>query len=52
MEQVNTDTIIIEEPVLSEDEEKVRIYGATTTKSPSHAKTRPDDVQVSITKFG
>lgn len=44
MDQLTTsDSIIIEENILSDDEDKIRVYGSTRLTSPSGPKSRRDD---------
>ncbi|XP_060597826.1 transmembrane protein 134-like [Ruditapes philippinarum] len=44
MDQITTsDSIIIEENILSDDDEKIRVYGSTRLTSPSKPKSRDDD---------
>jgi hypothetical protein len=44
MDQITTsDSIIIEESILSDDDEKIRVYGSTRLTSPSKPKSRDDD---------
>ena len=44
MDQITTsDSIIIEENILSDDDEKIRVYGSTRLTSPSKSKARADD---------
>ena len=43
MDLVNSEAVIIEGPVVAEDDDKVRVYGSTGVASPAHPKIRPND---------
>lgn len=44
MEEVTTtDSVIIEGSCLSDDEEKIKVYGSTRLTTPAGPKSRPDD---------